>query len=84
MSQNIPFVSQQALIISYKEQRLRQNYIADLVCNNQVVVELKALNQLSGKEEAQLIHYLKATGLRVGLLINFGSVGRLEWKRLVR
>ena len=50
----------------------------------QIVVELKALERLSSREEAQILHYLKATGLRVGVLINFGSVGRLEWRRFVR
>ena len=46
-------------------------------------IELKALTNLSGKEEAQLINYLKATGFKVGLLINFGSPNKLEWKRFV-
>jgi GxxExxY protein len=45
---------------------------------------MKALGQLSGFEEAPLLNYLKASGLRVGLLINFGSPGKLEWKRFVR
>jgi GxxExxY protein len=49
-----------------------------------VIVELKALDRLSGREQAQILNYLKATGLRVGVLINFGSSGRLEWKRYVR
>lgn len=48
-----------------------------------IIVELKALDRLSGREEAQVLNYLKATGLRVGVLINFGSAGRLEWKRYV-
>jgi len=41
------------------------------------------MNELTSKEESQVLNYLKATGLRVGLLINFGSIGRLEWKRFV-
>lgn len=55
----------------------------DLICFGTIIVELKALNKLSGNEEAQVINYLKATGMKVGLLINFGSVGRLEWKKIV-
>lgn len=46
-------------------------------------MELKALNRLSGNEEAQILNYLKASGLQVGLLINFGSHGKLEWDRYV-
>jgi len=82
-SRNIPFESQKRLVICYKGHELQKEYIADLVCYGQIIVELKALDRLSGKEEAQLLNYLKATGLRVGLLINFGSTGRLEWKRFV-
>jgi GxxExxY protein len=68
----------------YKGQRLKKEYEADLICYQQIIVELKALDRLSGREEAQLLNYLKATGLRVGLLINFGSVGKLEWQRFVK
>ena len=49
-----------------------------------VIVELKALDQLTSREESQVLNYLKATGLEVGLLINFGAEGKLEWKRLVK
>ncbi len=68
----------------YKGQQLKKGYIADLVCYEQIIVELKALDQLGGREEAQVLNYLKATGLRVGLLINFGDPAKLEWKRFVR
>lgn len=81
--QGISFESQKLLPISYKGKLLRKEYIADLVCFDEIIVELKALERLSGKEESQLLNYLKVTGLRVGLLINFGSHGKLEWKRFV-
>lgn len=48
-----------------------------------VIVEIKALDCLTSLEEAQLLNYLKATDLEVGLLINFGSENKLEWKRMV-
>jgi len=80
---NLPFVSQQFLKIQYKAHVLSKEYVSDLVCFNSIIVELKALQRLSGHEESQVINYLKATGMRVGLLINFGSSGKLEWKRLV-
>jgi GxxExxY protein len=82
-SSRIPFESRKALVISYKDRQLKKAYEADLVCFDKIIVELKALDKLSGKEEAQVLHYLKASGLRVGLLINFGSHGRLEWQRYV-
>ena len=79
----IVFTSQEPLKINYKGYELANHYYADLLCFGQIIVELKALNRLSGQEEAQVLNYLKATGLKVGLLVNFGSHGRLEWKRLV-
>ena len=80
----IPFEAQKPLRITYKGKTLNKEYVADLVCYNKIIVELKALDRLSGNEEAQILNYLKATGLRVGVLINFGSHGKLEWKRFVK
>jgi len=80
----IPFEPQKPLRISYKGRLLSKEYCADLVCYGQIIVELKALDRMSGTEEAQILNYLKATGLRLGLLINFGSHGKLEWKRFVK
>ena len=69
--------------ILYKNQPLVKKYVPDLVCFDQVIAELKVTDRLSGIEEAQILNYLKATGKHVGLLINFGSRGTLEWKRYV-
>jgi len=80
----IPFEAQKPLRIYYKDRLLTKTYLADLLCYGQIIVELKALNRLSGNEEAQILNYLKATGLKIGLLINFGSHDKLEWKRFVR
>ena len=82
--QKVPFVSQQQLNIVYKGQLLDKYYVADLVCYDKIIIELKALDQLTGKETAQILNYMKATGLRVGLLINFGASGKLEWQRFIR
>ena len=79
----IPFVSQVPLRIRYKQHTLKKTFIADLVCFSAVLVELKAIQQLTKADEAQVLNYLRATGLRVGLLINFGDPGRLDWKRLI-
>lgn len=80
---HIPFEPKRELTITYKEQRLDKRYVPDLVCFDQIVVELKALERLTGVEQGQLLNYLKMTQMRVGLLINFGSRVRLEWKRYV-
>ena len=80
VSRKIPFETEKTLAIHYKGQNLGLNYRADVICYGQIIVELKALDRLSGKEESQVLNYLKATGLRVGLLINFGNP-KLEIKR---
>ena len=80
--QVIPFKPQPIIQIAYKGKPLDKTYQPDFVCFNEVIVEIKAISGLSGTEEAQLINYLKATGLKVGLLINFGSKS-LEYKRVV-
>ncbi len=79
----LPFETQRVLEIYYKEHRLKKEYVPDLIYYGQIIVELKALDRLTGREEAQLLNYLKATGMKVGVLINFGSHPKLEWKRLV-
>jgi GxxExxY protein len=80
--QNIPFAHEVDLPINYKGQRLKTTYRADFVCYGAIIVETKALKNLTGVEEAQLINYLKATKLELGLLINFGHTS-LEYKRYV-
>ncbi len=80
---SIPFKQEKKLEIKYKDQILSKHYKADFICYDKIIVETKALNELSGIDEAQVINYLKATGLKIGLLINFGSES-LEHKRLLR
>ena len=82
-SRSIPFVAQQRLCVVYKGVTLTCEYVADFVCFESVIVEIKAIKETGQREQAQLINYLKATGMKVGLLINFGDPGRLEWHRLV-
>jgi len=80
--QVIPFKPQPIIQIAYKGKPLDKTYQADFVCYDGIIVEIKAISSLSGIEEAQLINYLKATGLKVGLLINFGARS-VEYRRLV-
>ena len=78
----IPFRAEVELPVFYKGERLSSSYRADFVCFDSIIVEVKALGQLTGIEESQLINYLKASGHSVGLLLNFGARS-LQHKRLV-
>lgn len=79
----VPFEQQVRLRVFYKGEMLNCEYVADFVCYNSIIIEIKAIRTLSGKEESQVINYLKATGYRVGLLVNFGDPARLDWHRFV-
>lgn len=81
--QAIPFVAQPSLKLEYKGRPLRQSYQPDFVCFGQVVVEIKAVSKLTDEHRAQLLNYLNATGLEVGLLVNFGHYPGLEYERIV-
>jgi len=78
----VPFKSQPTIQISYKGKPLEKRYQPDYVCYDEIIVEIKAIGDLSGTEEAQIINYLKASGLEIGLLINFGATS-LQYKRFV-
>ncbi len=79
---NIPFVSQVDIDIEYKGMKLEQTYRADLVCYDKIILELKAVQNLLPEHEAQLQNYLRATKMRVGLLVNFGHYPKVEIKRI--
>ena len=80
--QNIPFQAQPLIQIFYKGRTLNKTYQPDFICFGEIILEIKALSNLTSVEESQLINYLKATNLKVGLLINFGAKS-LEHKRIV-
>ena len=80
--EGIAFKHEVALPIEYKGQRLECSYRADFICFDSIVVELKAMPTITTREQSQLINYLKATGYRRGLLLNFGGK-RIESKRMV-
>ena len=81
--QNIPFEQEKKLQLYYKGNLLQKQYRADFICFNEIIVETKATSGLTGIDESQVINYLKATGLKLGLLVNFGMES-LESRRLVR
>jgi GxxExxY protein len=83
-SRNVPFKAQADLVLTYKGRTLRQTYRPDVICYEKIVVELKAVTALTDAHRAQVHNYLKATGMRLGLLVNFGHYPKLEYERIVR
>jgi len=79
----LPFVSQCELRLTYKGEPLTQTYKADLICHDKIIVELKAVKEIAPEHRAQVFNYLKATGLRLGLLVNFGHHPQVEIERIV-
>ncbi len=70
---NIPFVPQKKIQIQYKDVILNQYYVADLFCYDKIIVELKAVSTILPEHEAQIINYIHATGIKLGMLLNFGE-----------
>jgi GxxExxY protein len=83
IKRGIPFTSQPELMLSYKGEFLCQRYRPDLICFDRIIVELKALGDLCGEHRAQVLNYLKATRMEVGLLVNFGCYPKATIERLV-
>ncbi|MBI2439747.1 MAG: GxxExxY protein [Lentisphaerae bacterium] len=79
--QGIDFREKPRLQIDYKGQVLEQYYEPDFLCLGKIIVEIKAVKNVSDEHRAQLINYLKATGLRLGLLVNFGHYPKIEHER---
>jgi GxxExxY protein len=77
----VAFEAGRALTLTYRGQRLRQKYVTDFVCYDRIVIELKATRTVAPEHRAQTINYLRATGIKLGLLINFGSSPRVEIER---
>ena len=68
------------LPITYKGRLLKSKFVADMIVNDSVLVELKAVSNLAKIHERQVESYLKSTGMESGLLVNFGNLRRLEWR----
>jgi GxxExxY protein len=81
-NQKVPFVAQPTLSLTYKRKPLAQIYKPDFICYGKIIIELKAVKEIGPEHKAQLINYLKATGLSLGLLVNFGSHPKAETIRM--
>ena len=77
----VAFEASKALTLQYKGRELKQSYVADFVCNGRIIVELKAARAIAPEHRAQIINYLRATGMKLGLLVNFGASPLAEIER---
>jgi len=83
LKQKIPFVAQPLLKLMYKGETLQQTYKPDIICFDKIIVELKGLKSITNEHHAQVLNYLKATKLKLGLIANFGAFPKAEIKRIV-
>lgn len=80
--QGIPFEREKVLEIYFKDHLLTKKYIADFICFNEVILEIKATEDLLPIHTAQVLNYLKATDKKIALLVNFGTT-KLQYKRII-
>lgn len=80
--QNIPYVSQEELFLTYRGHKLEKTFKPDFICYKKIIVEIKAVSKLTAEHQAQALNYLHATGMQLGLLVNFGYYPMLEYKRM--
>ena len=79
----IPFWSKHEIPVFYKQRELKKRYIPDLVAFEKVIVELKSVSALLPEHEGQLMNYMRVSKSPIGYLINFGPIGKLEYKRFI-
>jgi GxxExxY protein len=79
----VPFVAQAELKLFYKGEPLAQIYKPDFICFGTIILEIKAVKELAPEHKAQLINYLKATRMKLGLLANFGAHPQVTIERMV-
>ena len=82
-NQKIPFMEQPKLKLEYKGRILHQTYQPDFICYDEIVIELKTAKKIADEHRAQVINYLKATGKKLGILVNFGCHPQIEYERFV-
>ena len=82
-ARSIPFASQQELVLAYKDAPLNQRYKVDFICYGKIILELKAVKMIMDEHRAQVMNYLKVTGLRLALLVNFGHYPKADVERII-
>jgi GxxExxY protein len=81
--QGIPFYKHPEIEIKYKNEVLKKKFEPDFICFDKIIVEIKATSKLIPKYEAQVTNYLKSTGMKLGLLVNFGAYPKVDILRRV-
>jgi len=79
----IPFKSQKEIRLNYKNILLNQTYRADFICFDSILIEIKAVSQILDVHRAQVLNYLEASNLKLGLLVNFSSFPKVDIERIV-
>jgi GxxExxY protein len=82
IDRQIPYIKEKILNIKYKDILLDKRYMADFLCFDEIILEIKALDELNKQHTAQILNYLNATGKTIGLLVNFGA-SSLQFKRII-
>ena len=82
--EDIPFVSQPKLELDYKGQKLKSEFQPDMICFGKIILELKAIRELTDEHRSQVHNYLRATGHRLGMLVNFGHQPKVEIERIAK
>ncbi|HIE74049.1 MAG TPA: GxxExxY protein [Flavobacteriales bacterium] len=80
---DILYQAQKELTIHYKGVSLKQTYKPDLICYNNIIIELKAVKEIAPEHQAQILNYMKATNIKLGLLVNFCSHPKVTIKRFI-
>ena len=78
----VPFEAQKPLPIQYKGDELSLKYVPDLICFGKIIVEIKAMKDIYPEHKAQLLNYLKITGMELGFLVNFGAYPHVQIVRM--
>ncbi len=82
-ARDIPFVSQKELNIKYKNKVINKTFKPDIICFDKIILELKGVKRITNEHQAQVINYLKATNMKLGLIVNFGAYPKVEIMRIV-
>lgn len=81
--EHILFDAQPPVPVYFRKRQLKKRFVPDFICYGTIVVEIKAIDRLTGRERAQMLNYLKAPGYKLGFLINFGNKEKIEIERVV-